>query len=374
MNQSLSWGLVIATYQREQVLLQCLKLAAEQTRKPVEIIVVDASNQWKTTYDKLMSEIAPMNSEIRWVYVPATQRGLPLQRNQGLELATADIVFMIDDDSLMFPTCAEEIMRVYEADTEGSVMGVQASLTGELPSDVSVNDSRKRMGSGQDPWLMETPFLLQFIWKHFFLMNNEMLCVPYDGSFPSYAAPAQLTAMQSFPVRLFHGCRMTFRREIISREKFEPLLLYYALNEDMDASYRVSRHGMLLESGRAKLHHFQSNSGRLSRFVVSALSVLNQAVCVRRYSNDLKRDRVRLYWLTTRRVVAEGFKDTLSRRWTFPQARGILVGLQQVPHILSMPENELTEWYPRFQQEFMNSGQSSKTDANHRVQEPNSSK
>jgi glycosyltransferase involved in cell wall biosynthesis len=57
-----------------------------------------------------MAEIASISSDILWVYNSAEHRSSTLQRNQGLQLATADVVFLLDDDSLMYPTCAEEIM------------------------------------------------------------------------------------------------------------------------------------------------------------------------------------------------------------------------------------------------------------------------
>lgn len=356
MNQTLSWGLIVATYQREQILPQCLKLAVEQTRKPAEIIVIDAGDNWESTRDKIMAEIAVTAPDIRWVYTPAKQRGLPLQRNQGLDLATADILFFLDDDSLMYPDCAEEILKVYEADSAERVMGVQASLVDALPSDVVVQDEQKPVGWKIDQWIPGIVTLQRFIWKHIFLMNNEVLCVPYYGDFPSYSVPQPILDLNARFMRIFHGCRMTFRREAIAKERFEPLLLYYALNEDMDASYRVSRHGLLLEAGNAKLHHFQSNSGRLPRFVVTALSALNQAVCVRRYSDDLKRDRTRFYILTGRRALAEFFKDGLSRRWTFPQLRGILAAFRYAPAIFTLPEDELADWYPQLQKEFVVQG------------------
>ncbi|EKQ66737.1 glycosyl transferase [Leptolyngbyaceae cyanobacterium JSC-12] len=368
MNQTLSWGLIVATYQREQILPQCLKLAVEQTRKPIEIIVVDASDNWESTREKIMAEIAIAAPEIRWVYTAAKQRGLPLQRNQGLDLATADILFFLDDDSLMYPDCAEEILKVYEADTNRIVAGVQAALVDEMPTDVVVEDEQKPVGWKIEQWIPGIVKLQRFIWKHIFLMNNEVLCVPYYGDFPSYEVPQPFRDLNAYFMRIFHGCRMTFRREMIAKERFEPLLLYYALNEDMDASYRVSRHGLLLEAGNARLHHYQSNSGRLSRFVVTSLSALNQAVCIRRYSNDLKRDCVRFYILTSRRVVAEFFKDVLSRRWTFPQLRGIMAAFRYAPAIFTLPEDELVDWYPRLQQEFVTQGKPPSLDKNWSIQ------
>jgi GT2 family glycosyltransferase len=356
MNQPLSWSLVIATYQREKILCQCLQLAVAQTRKPVEIIVIDASDNWQNTRNQVLSDIASKHPEIRWIYQAANQRGLPLQRNQGLELATADITFLLDDDSLMYPTCAEEIMRVYEADTEGVVKGVQSVLAPTPPGEITVDDVPKAVGSHRDQWIPGIESFQRFIWRHLFLMDADFLCIPYDGEFPSYPVPASISHLNVHPVKIFHGCRMTFRREAIAQEQFEPLLLFYALLEDMDASYRVSRHGMLLETSDAKLHHFQSNSGRLSRYVVSVLSAMNQAVCIRLYSNDLIRDRNRFYRLTARRIIAEIFKDGLSRRWTLPQVRGLMLALKCAPQVFKMSNEELAQWYPNFQKELIASG------------------
>jgi glycosyltransferase involved in cell wall biosynthesis len=357
MNNTLTWGLVIATYQREKILPECLQLAVEQTRKPTEVIIVDASDSWETTRDFVMVNIAAAHPDIHWVYVSAKQRGLPLQRNQGLELASADVVFLIDDDSLMYPTCAEEIMYLYEADTQGLIQGVQATLAEQPPSNIVVQDSAKSVGwRREDRWLPWIGGLQQLVWKYLFLMDTKQLCVPYYGGFPKYEVPSFVTEADAYPIEIFHGCRMTFRREVILKERFEPMLLYYALNEDMDASYRVSRHGLMVESQASKLHHFQSNSGRLSRFTVSVLSATNQAVCIRRYSDNLKRDRIRFYILTCRRVLAELFKDTLSRRWSLPQMRGLLVALQITPKLFSLSDEELAEWYPRFQETFVATG------------------
>jgi GT2 family glycosyltransferase len=356
MNQPLSWALVVATYQREQILPQCLQLAIAQTRQPAEVIVVDASENWEKTRDRVIAEIAATAPHIRWEYVPATHRGSTLQRNQGIDLATADILFLLDDDSLMYPDCAEQIMKIYEADRSGEVKGVQASLVEATPSDVIVNDTTKPAGWQWGKSLPVTATLVNFVWKHIFLMNNEVTCVPYAGDFPQYQVPISLRDLDAHPVRLFHGCRMTYRREDIAGERFEPLLLYYALNEDMDASYRVSLRGMLLEAGHAKLCHFQSNSGRLSRYIVTILASLNQAVCVQRYSQNRQRDRRRFYVLNTRRILAEFCKDGLSRRWSFPQLRGVLTSFRYASYIFQLSDEGLALWYPQFQKVLIETG------------------
>jgi GT2 family glycosyltransferase len=354
VNKSLSWGLVVATYQREKVLPLCLKLAIEQTRKPTEIIIIDASDNWESTRDTVMAEIASKSSDIRWVYTCAEHRSSTLQRNQGLQLATADVVFLFDDDSLMYPTCAEEIMRIYEADTEGVVKGVQADSVDHPPSELVTSDSKKQTG-WSEKWFSYgiISFFQRLIWKHLFLMDAGLLFLPYDGDFPKHEIPASVEKLNVHPVQLLQGYRMTFRRDAILKEIFEPLLRYYAAGEDLDASYRVSRHGPLLVALDAKVHHFQSASGRLPRFKVSVLSALNQALCLRKHSSDLNRNRQLFYRLMARRVLAETLKDALSRRWDLPQARGILVALKYSSKLFTLPDEELAEWYPFFQHEFL---------------------
>src|SRR6185436_20169250 len=123
---AINWGLVVCTYRRADVLLRCLRAAVRQTVPPAEIIVVDASPDWQDTRDRVMREIAADAPAMNWRYVKADVPSLPAQRNQGIALATADILFMIDDDSILFPDCAEEILNVYAADTNHQIAAVGA--------------------------------------------------------------------------------------------------------------------------------------------------------------------------------------------------------------------------------------------------------
>ncbi|MDY6992966.1 MAG: glycosyltransferase, partial [Pseudomonadota bacterium] len=111
--QSLTWALVVPTYQRQNVLLRCLRLAAQQSWLAKEIIVVDASDNWTETHSKIMQGLALEYPAIDWQHVHARALSSAIQRNQGIELATADIIFLIDDDALMYPDCAETVMDIY---------------------------------------------------------------------------------------------------------------------------------------------------------------------------------------------------------------------------------------------------------------------
>src|SRR5438552_18364771 len=110
MAGSLSWSLVVATYNRKDVLSRCLALAAGQHRRPLEIIVVDASPDWAATRARVMTELSAHHHHVHWEYVQARRRCLTAQRNQGVRLSHADVLFLIDDDSLMYPDCAEHVL------------------------------------------------------------------------------------------------------------------------------------------------------------------------------------------------------------------------------------------------------------------------
>jgi len=152
-----SWALVISTYNRKDVLLRCINTALTQTVPPAEVIVVDASADWEANREQVERAVAPSHPRVKFEYREARQKRLPAQRNQGIELATADVLFMIDDDSLMYPDCAEEILRVLpEVDvfvaglgTGGTLMGCARRLRRDRP-DVQIVAAEPLPGEGID--------------------------------------------------------------------------------------------------------------------------------------------------------------------------------------------------------------------------------
>jgi hypothetical protein len=145
----------------------------------------------------------------------------------------------------------------------------------------------------------------------------------------------------------------TFRREAVVREPFDPILRSYGPGEDLDASYRISRHGALVTARLAMLHHYQSAAGRTNRYQVTLLSALNQAVGIRRHSADLDAQRAEFGNLMRRRFLAEFLKDLLSRRWDLPQMRGLLAAPRWTAAIFAMSDGELENRCPDMQRRIL---------------------
>lgn len=344
MNQNrLTWALVIPTYKREHILPRCLRLAAQQTRLPSEIIVVDASPDWEKTRDQILNEFVNHYPEIRLFYVKATLPSSTAQRNQGIDLATADVLFLIDDDSLMYPNCAEEVMKVYEIDKEKLVMGV-GCIGVPTPPDAIPSPHLERTTIPQLP--------KQRIFRNLikrFVGVEQTYFLPYDTISPAMPLPETLSEVNAARIHVMAGYAMTFRRAVLLKERFSEVLQRYAAGEDQDLSYRVSRHGALVNAINARLCHLEISGGRLSLYTVTVLAALNPAVLQQIYASEI--DQIQIQWkkILRKRILIGFYKDVLGRKLDFPRARGVIYALSQLHHIHSKSADELANWYPKFQ-------------------------
>ena len=362
-NNTLSWALIIATYNRHDILIKCVGRALQQTYPPSEVIIIDASSNWQRTKEALASN-AVSYPDVQLIYEPAQIRSSTIQRNQGIDLSRSDIVFLFDDDSLMHLDCAEHIMKVYEADRFGKVVGVRANSVEDLPS-IRDKDGAYTTGvdsvalkvTGKRKWRFFSKIsFVKILTSKLLMMNIHEMFVPYHGDFPSLDdsfIPSGCKKCDVSPCHLFPGFAMTYRRKIIKKVRFDSLLQAYAAAEDLDASYRASLEGSLLMAHKAKLKHCTVAGGRINRFICALFLVTNNAIFLRKHSSDLQRDKSKYHVWIVRRCIAEFLKDVLSLRWPLPQFRGSVYGAMVSRRVFKMNVSELVDWYPSFQQQVL---------------------
>ena len=338
---NLTWGLVISTYKREEVLPRCLRLALAQTRRPVELIVVDASPDWEKNRELVLKECAGLLPP-RWFYEQAQRKSIAAQRNQGLKLATTDVVFMIDDDSLLYPDCAEHVMKVYEADT-----GARSSAS--VPF-AWIEPRRARRNRSPSQPVKPKKWWIRFGERLYDVADRF---VPYDGQYPQHVIPPEVTALNVVPMELLVGFKMTFRRAAVMKEGFSDILDGYSAAEDLDASYRISCHGALVQNFDAKLCHLAAQGGRITRFTKSALCCLNVGVLLAIHGTKAPGPRWRYRRMLVKRLLLDFMGDVMRSRWTLPQARGVCLAMRYARTIFVMSPAELRSWYPEFQQKLL---------------------
>jgi colanic acid/amylovoran biosynthesis glycosyltransferase len=346
MTGSLSWSLVVATYNRQDVLPRCLALAAGQTRPPLEIIVVDASPDWDAARARVMSELSVHHPNVRWEYVQARRRCLTAQRNQGIRLSSADVLFLIDDDSLMYPDCAEQVLKVYEADKERQVAGVMANEEATPPDAAPVADQAATSEPGVSRLRELKDRLLYWLGVMDYLL-------PYDAGEDTRPLPPSLAGLNVLPRARLYGAWMTFRREVVEREPFDEILDAYAYLGDCDESYRAARHGALALACDARLCHLQARGGRLSVYTLSTFGALNALVLHRLHSSDLRRSISLYRSFLLKQCALQALRDLSHRDLSFPRARGIRVAIGMFAKVFTADKRALREWYPTLQKELI---------------------
>jgi len=114
-------SLVLATYGRANELSRCLESLSAQIDRDFEVLVMDQNPD-----DRLVDAVARYSGEglcVRHERLP--KPGLSEARNQGLRIATGDIIGFPDDDCWYEPETVACILQAFENDT--SLSGLVAN-------------------------------------------------------------------------------------------------------------------------------------------------------------------------------------------------------------------------------------------------------
>lgn len=350
-----TWSLVVPTYNRRDVLLRVLPFAFRQTVPPIQVVIVDSSDDWQDTR-KAVEAMAANHPDIRLDYLQAVTPSSATQRNQGVEQAIGDIVVMIDDDSFLYPDYAEQILAVYVADTAGVLAGVNGVNVPIMPDAQATAGLARKAGSQQKVMGMRDRVMKyrlgRWISSRVLFQDMHELFLKYEGE-RSGTIPLEFAHLDVAPMTFMSGHGLSVRRQIALSEPLDRSLRYYAALEDLDASYRYGRHGILLRANQAKLHHFEVAGGRVKRRTATTFQLLNMLVFIKRNADKpgawLPTYRLMLW----RRLFGETIKDALSRRWDFPQARGVLTAMRGWRKVWKTPVEGLDQWYPGYQREIL---------------------
>jgi hypothetical protein len=107
---------------------------------------------------------------------------------------------------------------------------------------------------------------------------------------------------------------------------------------------------VLLVANRSRLYHHVNASGRIPRRVLTRLTLLNLALFLRRNATNRGWARRSMLVYLCRRFLAEWIKDGMSKRWSFPQVRGVLDAVRPVWQIMRSGATEFEGAYLRNQE------------------------
>lgn len=228
------FSVVICTKDRPDDLARCLDSLSRQTRMPEEVVVVDAS---ATTVESVVDEFRAKVGDATVVKLLRTEPGLTRQRNLGVAATAGSVVLFLDDDTVLDPDYVKELGSVFEEDRQGSIGGVGGTIVPDTtPRESALRRAVRRM----------------------FLLPG------YGGGRIKRSGYAEfaLSPRVRMEVEFLSGCNMSFRREVLETLRFDERLSGYALGEDVEFSYRVSRSWRLVLTPDARLEHREAEGGR----------------------------------------------------------------------------------------------------------------
>jgi GT2 family glycosyltransferase len=220
----MTFSVIVATLGRPERLSRSLQAIAALEPGPDEVIVVDGSAD---------GSAAPVAAAAGARYV-GSPPGLTRQRNAGLGAATADVVVFLDDDAALEPGALAVLTELY---AEPDVVGATGRV--EEPASHGVGGQRSALRR---------------------LLRGRRR----EGTFMRCGYPRRIVdGSRPMDVEQMPGCFMSARLEAARATGFDERLPGYALAEDEDFSYRLSRLGRVRYDPRAVVHH--DNSGFAGR-------------------------------------------------------------------------------------------------------------
>lgn len=217
-------SVIIATFNREQKLIDTIECILSNTYPDFELIVVD---QTKKHSPRVESELESFGTNPRFKCIHLPIANLPLARNVGLRRAEGNIIIYVDDDVKLKNNFIANHMCAYRDRTVGAVGG-------------------RILTKGYDP-------------------DNDFFNGPYIGRLGQFG-PVQGHFYRDGPqceIEWGMGCNMSFRRDALMKVGgFDERYTGSAKHEDVDVFVRVRRIGYkAVFSPAAQLIHLKAAGG-----------------------------------------------------------------------------------------------------------------
>ncbi len=339
----LSYDVVMATRNRPEAVALSLPLLLGQTRLPRTILICDSSDDPSGIEAIVAGHAKDAPVPIRFMRCAP---GLTVQRNIGLAACTADVVIFPDDDSLLYADAAERMLEVYEADRDGRIAGVCARPVDRAP-DETPGDLQSYAAEDVGPMRAAVRWLRQrgkeWASQDPFLSIGRRLNARHE-------MPPAVAALNVTTVAYMTGFRMSFRREVIAKIKFDETLKKYGWFEDIDASFGAMEHGRIVAALDARIYHHRVASSRDNGYRMGRWALLNLAYvtmkAVHRSGLGVPEDEARRI-LRFCRMRAAGYMLARRNAYGRDRARGARDALGPAREILAAPPERLAEIYAR---------------------------
>lgn len=236
-------SVVIPTLGRIDSLAKTLESLGMCDPLPKETIVVDGDPD--RSAEEVVNKLSTSISGLRYLH---SKPGLTQQRNRALEEVTGDATVFVDDD-VQVPR--DVFARLADHLSDTSIVGLAARIVEPSSNAVGGKESAIRAllpGGGS------------------------------EGTFTRFGYPRRITHPdRSMDVEIMQGCFMVARTSEARQVGFDERLTGYALAEDEDFAFRLSRLGRILYVPSIVVHHYNRGFAGRDRRAFGRQVVVNRS-------------------------------------------------------------------------------------------------
>lgn len=224
--------LIIPTKNRPDDLRICLRAVVQSTRRPDEVIVVDDGGNYDCAA-LLREQLAASGIAHRLLRHPQSL-GHARARTTGINAATGNLIFFLDDDCEVLPDYFAVLEAVYCDDVDGRVAGVEGYIIGSRPG-AGWRESFRRL------------FLLNYVDQ-----RGRMLL----SGFPVQCCEEHDRVETEI---LCGAC--SFRRSVYNEFSYNAMFAGWSY-DDCEFSNRVAKRYRLVHQPAARMYHHVSGVAR----------------------------------------------------------------------------------------------------------------
>lgn len=144
-------SIVVATYNREEMLCNTIENLLEQDYESFEIIIVDQTVKHNASTEKFLRELQEFNKTKKnpeIIYIKTSPPNLPRARNIGINSSKGDILIFVDDDVKI----SKNFITNHVANYKSNIGGVAGKVNLDPP--VNFPDAHKCKDQIKDWWYL----------------------------------------------------------------------------------------------------------------------------------------------------------------------------------------------------------------------------
>lgn len=245
-------SVVTPTLRRPVEVVELLQNLSHQTLLPSEVILVDGAPAGENATEQSVASVAAsLPFHCRYT---RSARGTAIQRNAGIELASSQLIALVDDDIRLDPDFLETVACVFEKEKEaGAVVGYR------------VNEHFTPREAQRWRWYRRLNLLTTYEPGKYDFQSGYPINANLQPPFTGVRAVDFMTT----------ACAV-WRREVFdSGLRFDPFFRDFGVLEDAHFSLRAGRQWQLLQCGDARCRHLESPHGRVDSRRVGYKCVVN---------------------------------------------------------------------------------------------------